>query len=113
MFYRFGPDKPGNWSIREIASDHTMTAVEPVYTYWRAQLANVCWQDHLQQTNRGRLYEGIIQAVGATVSAKVKETVNEKYPFKLIEVAGDGRCGWRAITCSSHPEEFQRIARTT
>lgn len=108
------PEIPGEFTIRECADTvRDLLAVQPTHTHFRGKLASVCWVDDLFVTNRARLYKEVLNAVFKQVMPQQSSqpVIPESVPFKLVSVAGDGRCGWRSLLCAFEPEEFQRIPR--
>lgn len=79
---------------------------------------NVCDLKDLLVTNRQRLYAEACGAVmrqivgSSTPNQDAPQDAPTMLPFEVIGVAGDGRCGWRAILASLDIAAFKSVPRT-
>lgn len=90
-----------------------LAAVQPSFSHARGKVATICWVNHLLQTNRARLYAQVVDAVVAHNRNRTYETMlTAKLAFKVIHIAGDGRCGWRSILASEDVQSFVKIPRS-
>lgn len=96
-------------------SDLSLTAVAAVFGYPKSRrLANITWVDRLLKTNRGRLYESLVKCVVGAVKEAAKLPAAPSVtlqPFEVVRIAGDGRCGWRAILACANLESFLAVPR--
>lgn len=91
-----------------------MMALSPTFSYMKGKrLGNICWAQHLHLSKRDHIYQTIVGTVvkKAMEVAEVKPTV-KLVRFEIIGVAGDGRCGWRALLASANTEGYLRVPRT-
>ena len=58
------------------------------------RIGNICFLTQLFQSNREMLYRSICQKLFHK-SIDNKELDHPKMPFKKVQIAGDGRCGFR------------------
>ena len=79
-------------------------------------LGNLTWLNDLFVTNKERLKGKVEDAI---IRSALKEPCREKttsikrpVAYKQIHVAGDGRCGWRAIKAFEDIKRFQSVPRT-
>jgi len=90
---------------------------EPTWTTARGtRLGSICWLEHLLQSNRERLYVQVVDAVlqrvsACTALAEPRENTN-LVPFRIIRMAGDGRCGWRSLLAALDPDAHELVPRT-
>lgn len=110
-------ESPGRLSYVELNAElDAPVAVSPVFTHFRANLASVCWVQHLLQTNRARLYGEVVKGVLARVTqhgqnAQPFNPGRRKDPFELISIPGDGKCGWRALLAAQDVAAYKAIPR--
>ena len=78
---------------------------------------NICHLTDLLVTNRQRMYTDACAAVmkqmiGTPTPHQDAPTIGTMLPFEVINIAGDGRCGWRAILASLDVTAFKSVPRT-
>ena len=99
------------------AVQHTATECHAVTLAWNhardASLANVCMLHHLFCSNRQKLYINVCRTLvkGLWSAATESQASTPKVPFGVIKIAGDGRCGWRAILAAQNLEGFLAVPR--
>ena len=88
-------------------------AVQPAWTHCQHSVANICKLEHVGVSNREKLYRQMCQAV---LHSKPKEQAfdfsSQCVPFEIVRMAGDGRCGWRALLASMDIAAFREVPRT-
>jgi hypothetical protein len=88
-------------------------AVQPAWTHCQHSVANICKLEHVGVSNREKLYRQMCQAV---LHSKPKEQAfdfsSQRVPFEIVRMAGDGRCGWRALLASMDIAAFREVPRT-
>ena len=91
-------------------------AVAPTFSYFRGKLATVCWVNNLLKTNRERLYSQVVKGVLSRAlseqSFDKSKSSQQRMPFELVRVPGDGKCGWRAILASQNALSYKEVPRS-
>ena len=112
---RYSPGTMGFFQVVCAEGSHSLAAVSAVYGYPKGKrLANILQVDCLLQTNRGRLYQRIVKSVVDATREAAKDTQpqRERQFFQKIAVAGDGRCGWRALLAAADLSGYLAVPRT-
>ena len=109
--WQVDPLKPGRMEFWETCgSGEDVQQVKPAYQNLKDnQIANICELGNLFLTKRQKLYQEVCAAVLLHASGKKEDQVHT--PFEVIQVAGDGRCGWRAILAAQNITAFQLVQR--
>lgn len=108
------PEVPNEFQIAEWnATDGIFEARKPVWTHLlrSSVLGTVVWAKNLFESSRERLYNQVVGAVLKQVEL-VKNQESERLCYALIQIAGDGRCGWRAFLAATDPTAFQKVPRS-
>ena len=60
-----------------------------------------------------QVVDAVLQRVSAcTALAEPRENTN-LVPFRIIRMAGDGRCGWRSLLAALDPDAHELVPRTS
>lgn len=75
---------------------------------------NICYLNDLLVSNRQRLYEDACAAMLKQLyeAPAPQQDTPTMLPFEVVDIAGDGRCGWRAILASLDIAAFKSVPRT-
>ena len=78
-------------------------------------LGNLVWLSDLFVSNRARLEDrigrGIIKSA-LDMSSKPPAPARRPVPYRQVQIAGDGRCGFRSILASRNLHLYEKVART-
>ena len=91
-------------------------AVQPSWAHvQRGELANICRLDDLMVSNRERLYQQVCSALFNLEVERPQDTLEQKklVSFDVIQMAADGKCGWRALLAAIDVMSFLAIPRTS
>ena len=117
------PKFPGKIEMWEATGD-SFSAVAPSWCHGGHNgRGNITWVHHLFESNRDALYKEVVgamvrhvtgwKAVASSDGNSEKLIPKEPLmPFKVVGIAGDGRCGWRAILAASDITTFCSVPRT-
>ena len=114
------PSKPGEFAFKEFDGESFVT-VEPAWGQTGIRrIANVCMAEDLYKSPRDRLYRQVCKSILKAASASGDSTAQpvgmehgQRLSFSTLKVAGDGRCGWRAILAAQNTRAFKRVPRTS
>lgn len=95
------PVEPEHLKVFQRDTTGMVAEVAPRWVHSQSDvMANICWLEHLHKSNRVRLYEGICKAVSQGMVGRPTPPKSEtKIPFEVVQIAGDGRCGFRCLIC--------------
>ena len=113
--YEVHPFNPGELVMYQLSDEpDSVHTVSPQWGYARNKKANLVWEHHLMIDNKQHLHRKLTSSITNLISQNDSEKPAQPQllPYRVIQVAGDGRCGWRAILCGQDPESFLLVPRT-
>ena len=103
------PIQPGEMSVVEFTSESHF-AVLPTWSHIQNDgIASICMLENVMASNRERLYRSMCSAI--LCHAPIWEKPEQKVPFEVVRVPGDGRCGWRALLAAQDVTGFSAVPR--
>lgn len=85
----------------------------PSWCHYRSSMVgSIFWARDLFCTNREQLYKKVVDSVLRHAFPDTTTGNIKKVPFEVLKIAGDGRCGWRAILAAADPISFKHVPRS-
>ena len=100
--------------LNENCDDGEWQCFSPSWCHYRSSMiGSIFWAHELFCSNREQLYKKVVDGVIRHALPATTPIPNiKKVPFEALKVAGDGRCGWRALLAATDPLAFRNVPRS-